>query len=189
MEERNGACVDIESFYEKYKGVLIGRAKRYTKDYQMVEDIVSETMLRMISVFDRNLVGVSGERLSAYACGILSHVAGQVIMERKGTKVVSLEEELERSGENSKRYTCVTLVSYAEMVRYALDNLSGDHQAVLHFRFMESLSYEEIADLLGVSEALVRKRVSRALKMMKKILSESEYISLQRGYSKNEKEL
>ena len=49
----------------------------------------------------------------------------------------------------------------------ALDNLGGLSATVIRLRYMESLSYKEIAVKTGIAEAQVGMKLSRALKAMK----------------------
>src|SRR5262249_47564375 len=58
-------------------------------------------------------------------------------------------------------------------VRSALDKLSTTDREVLILRFMEQLSVEEIAALLGLQESAVKMRHLRALQKLRALLDES----------------
>ncbi len=54
------------------------------------------------------------------------------------------------------------------LVRAALDDLSGEHRAVLVLREIEGYSYEEVSRMLGCSLGTVKSRLSRAREMMRR---------------------
>jgi RNA polymerase sigma-70 factor (ECF subfamily) len=60
----------------------------------------------------------------------------------------------------------------AEVVRRAIVKLSVSDQEILLMRHYESLSYEEIAYILGIETATVRKRNGRALIRLHRFLRE-----------------
>jgi RNA polymerase sigma-70 factor (ECF subfamily) len=57
-----------------------------------------------------------------------------------------------------------------ERVRIALNTLSDEDREVLLLRYLEQLSSQEIADIMGTSEAAVNMRHMRALERMRKRL-------------------
>lgn len=61
---------------------------------------------------------------------------------------------------------------FRRLVRAALDDLSGEHRAVLVLREIEGYSYEEVARMLGCSLGTVKSRLSRARGMMRRRMTE-----------------
>ena len=59
-------------------------------------------------------------------------------------------------------------------VREALSKLDDDQESVLLMRFMNDMSYKEIAEAIDKSEGAVRVIQHRALKRLRKIIYESE---------------
>lgn len=53
------------------------------------------------------------------------------------------------------------------LVRRALDRLSEDHRSILVLREMQSMSYEHIAEILGIEIGTVRSRLNRARTQLK----------------------
>ncbi|MEC7679183.1 MAG: sigma-70 family RNA polymerase sigma factor [Planctomycetota bacterium] len=56
------------------------------------------------------------------------------------------------------------------IVQQALQELSEDHRAILVLREMEGFSYEQIAEIAGISIGTVRSRLSRARAHLKNII-------------------
>jgi RNA polymerase sigma factor (sigma-70 family) len=54
-----------------------------------------------------------------------------------------------------------------EQIQHALEGLPNDQREVVRMRFIDDLSYEEIAEKLGVSNDVVRTRTSRALRTLR----------------------
>jgi RNA polymerase sigma-70 factor, ECF subfamily len=63
-------------------------------------------------------------------------------------------------------------------IQEALTKLSSDHRSILILRDIEGFSYNEIADVLGISCGTVKSRLARARADMKKSLM--RYLSVQR---------
>ena len=69
-----------------------------------------------------------------------------------------------------------SIVADEVMIAEAFARLSQQHAQIVRMREMEGMSYEEIAERLGVAVGTVRSRLSRARTELA-----SELVSLQRG--------
>lgn len=58
----------------------------------------------------------------------------------------------------------------ADMVAKAITALNPEHRAIITLRDIQEFSYEEIANILNLSEGTVKSRISRARMQLKKIL-------------------
>lgn len=63
--------------------------------------------------------------------------------------------------------------SELKRAREIYNDLEPDYRLVLNLKYMEGLSYEEIAQRLGVSKTVVRGRLYRAHKYLRKLLPNS----------------
>lgn len=61
------------------------------------------------------------------------------------------------------------------LVRQAVASLEYDHRTVLQLRDMEGMSYEDIADRLGISIGTVKSRISRARMQVRKFLEKGNF--------------
>jgi len=62
-------------------------------------------------------------------------------------------------------------------IQHALRKLSGEHRSIIVMRDIEGFSYNEIADVLGISMGTVKSRLARARADLKKSLM--RYLSVQ----------
>ena len=58
----------------------------------------------------------------------------------------------------------------AASVHQAMHELSSNHREVLTLRFLEQLSYDEIADIVGCSVGTIRSRIHYAKRILKEAL-------------------
>jgi RNA polymerase sigma-70 factor, ECF subfamily len=65
-----------------------------------------------------------------------------------------------------------------QAIQQALAKLSGEHRSIVILRDIEGFSYNEIADILGVSCGTVKSRLARARTDMKKTLT--RFLTIQR---------
>ena len=63
----------------------------------------------------------------------------------------------------------------SEEVRLKLDQLSTEHREALVLRFLEDMSYEEIARVTGSTLGTVRSRIHYAKQALRRALTEKEY--------------
>ncbi len=60
-----------------------------------------------------------------------------------------------------------------EKIQIALQRLSDSDRDIIHMKFIEEKSTEEIVDILGIPNSTIRKRLSRAMQNLKSLLEES----------------
>jgi RNA polymerase sigma-70 factor, ECF subfamily len=60
-----------------------------------------------------------------------------------------------------------------QAVHAAMDQLAAEHREVLLLRFMEDLSYEEIAEVTGCQLGTVRSRIHNAKRQLRRILEKA----------------
>lgn len=60
------------------------------------------------------------------------------------------------------------------VIEHYMDRLPATYQTVLHLRFWQQKTEEEIARHLGISQPAVSKQVTRALALLKEMCDEEE---------------
>jgi len=91
-------------------------------------------------------------------------------MKRRSKKTVSIEELSERGIDLRAEDSSQEEVELESVLREALSSLSKETRAIIYLRFKEGLTHEEIAKELGMKVETVRKRFSRALSALRKVM-------------------
>ena len=159
----------------------------YTLAYQRLgsvqdaQDAAQETFVKAWL----SLSGFRGEsRFSVWLCRIANNVCTD--MQRKRTPPsVSLDDAGTQGGEgelaaDDERYSPQAALEKKELwqaLRRGIDMLPDDYRQALTLRELGGLSYDEIADTLGVDMSAVKSRLYRARKKLCEFLAESGNIS------------
>lgn len=155
---------DDEAFAElvrEYRPQLLGHARRKLGCPEAAEDAVQEALVRALRAMPR----FNGNYLvGPWLHRILSNVCSD-----EGNRQRREGEKTERYASNDKALNPPSTIEDelgldiddAELAD-AVDNLSEQYREALMLRFVEELSYEEVAARAGVSEENARARVSRA---------------------------
>jgi RNA polymerase sigma factor (sigma-70 family) len=157
-------------FYDRYEAPIIGHFMRRTRNAELAAELSSEVFAAALGSAGRY------RPEGATAAGWLFKIAQNVLLKsaRKG-----------RVEEASRRRAGMALqlrLSYAsleriegtvasdEWVSELLDRLPVDQRDAVRTHILDDRSYQEIASKLGTSEAVIRKRVSRALATLRRDL-------------------
>ncbi|WP_420437256.1 sigma-70 family RNA polymerase sigma factor [Candidatus Poriferisodalis sp.] len=155
---------DDEAFAElvrEYRPQLLNHARRRLSCNESAEDAVQETLVRALRAMPRfngnYLVGPWLHRILANVCI------------DEGNRRRREGEKTERAAVNDTALqptpsveTELGLDLDLSELADAVEGLSEPYREALHMRFVEELSYDEMAEAAGVSEDNARARVSRA---------------------------
>lgn len=155
---------DDEAFAElvrEYRPQLLGHARRKLGCPEAAEDAVQEALVRALRAMPR----FNGNYLvGPWLHRILSNVCND-----EGNRLRREGEKTERFASNDKALNPPSTIEDElgldiddSELADAVDNLSEQYREALMLRFVEELSYEEVAAAAGVSEENARARVSRA---------------------------
>ncbi len=139
-------------------------------DDQLIDDGIQETVLAVAG-------GIHGFRGDASFLTWLDRVAMNVARQirRRGNR---LSEPVSNDVPEQEAWALrvSSVVADEVVVAGAFARLNREHQEVIRLREMEDLSYEQIADRLGLAAGTVRSRLSRARGELTSLL-----VDLQRG--------
>ncbi|MFW6189067.1 MAG: RNA polymerase sigma factor [Planctomycetota bacterium] len=174
------ADIEFSELVEEHYDRLFRAARFMCGDSQQAEDLVQDTFLAAADALER-FEGRSSPYTWLY--GILLNKFRQWIR-RKNKPVYSLHKMAEAQdnrptaelveAETPGPVSRVENEETAEIVRAAVDELPPDHRAVVTLRFIEDLSYQEIAEALEVPLGTVKSRIHYALKKIGRKLSEAD---------------
>lgn len=164
---------DFDILVQRYKNRLMNFVYRFVKDFDVAEDIVQETFLR---VFRKRHEYKAIANFSTWIFTIAGNLAKSELRRRKRWKFLSIDAanedektfELPDRGMEPDRVTSVKMLE--ENVQSAIDSLKNKYKEALILRDVEGMSYLQISDIVGVPVGTVKSRVNRArLRMQKKL--------------------
>lgn len=170
--------VDTESFskqdlidiYEHHSPGIYRYSVRLLGDKTIAEDCVSETFSRFLGVIQRG--GGPKENVKAY----LYRVAHNWITDyfrRQPLPELPLEVD-EHVEPGSNPATMVSESMERERVRAAILRLQPEQQQIIQLRFLENWSHEEVAQVLGKTSDATRALQYRALRSLRRMLTEDQ---------------
>jgi RNA polymerase sigma-70 factor (ECF subfamily) len=160
----SGDLEDFGRFYDRYARTLLGFFQRRTADPEAAADLTAETFAAALVSRARYrpqpagaaawLFAIAHRKLADY------HRRGRAesrMRARLGMEPVPLEDE------------DVELIRWLgqEVATQIVDELPEDQREVIRAHVLDDLGYAEIAHSRQLSEAAVRKRVSRGLKVLR----------------------
>ncbi len=149
----------LSVIYDAYGKLIYSTALLITRDSGEAEDVLQNVMLKPLTFSEHYK---SGSDPKAWIMAITKNCCIDVIRKRPPTTDV---EEIAEPYED-KEDEIVERMS----VREALGALCETDRNIVKLKIYSGYSHYEIADLLGMSAANVRKRYERALKKLGKIL-------------------
>ena len=155
--------VQAEVALETYKDLIYSFALRFSGDESRAADITQDVFLKLYS----RLHEFRGE--SKFETWLYSVVSNACIDEQRRRKpwLSLLDFTFSRPASQEKN---AIRRQTAESVRKAISKLSPTLRVPVLLRYMEDLSYEEIAEVLNISAGTVASRLNRAHKLLEKKL-------------------
>ena len=173
QETLDGNRMSFQLLVERYQDRLFSLARHYTRNPVDAEDIVQEAFLKAY----RRLASFDGR--SSFYTWIYRIAVNTVldVMKRRGRSPVQHVEDPELVGE-ARPVACVSpdaklhTEEVGEITHRVLEELPEIFRTVLVLREFEEMSYQAIADMLGISIGTVESRLFRArAKFKQKLLS------------------
>ena len=154
----------FSSFYWTQKEKLFGYLMRLTGNYQLSSDIMQESFTRYLENYGPQTQNVS----------LLFTIARNAVWDnaRKKTRNKTIEKDIEDTNIDPEQLTLVR-ESYRNVLS-AMQTLDKDQRDILALTVSSDLSYREIANIIGISEANVKVKVHRARIRLKEILQIGE---------------
>jgi RNA polymerase sigma-70 factor, ECF subfamily len=159
----------------QYGDGILGYLTRMSRNRHEAEDLFQETFKRV----HEKAHTFRGNHFKSWLFTIATNVAIDGMRRGKNMRVVSLNQKLDRSDQNSEELSTVTLVDdsnepsrevekteQARQVRNAVMSLPSRQRATLVLAYYQQLSYPEVAKVLGCSLGTVKTQMYRALKTL-----------------------
>ncbi len=167
---------DRQAFGEVYDGFvkkLYDYAFFRVKDRQSAEDIVADTFMKALEHIG------SFDPKKGSAASWLYRIARNTLVDqyRVNKKTTGFPEDFDVADTKDLK-TQIENKDMLKKVEIALEKLSEREREIITLRVWDELSYKEIAEVLGKSEASLKMAASRALKELRTHVPIGVYIAL-----------
>jgi RNA polymerase sigma factor (sigma-70 family) len=160
-----------EKTYQSNIGKLIGTCYRYTRNYQLSEDLAHDAFLKAI---DKSGTFEGKGKFEAWLRRIVVNHTLQYLRDRKKDHYLDdlmpdldpldpIEENIHPI--KSMRFTNTELID-------TIDQLPEHHRVVFNLYVMEEFTHAQIGEELGISEGTSKSHLARARKKLKQLLTQ-----------------
>lgn len=163
-EEKN----ELNGFYEKNRKRLFGYAYQKLHNREASEDAIQETFLSIMKYPDKFFELDDQKRIS-YVLTVIGNVISNMLKNQSKTSFDELDEDIEDDG-LSVEDMVIGEIAAGELEDF-IGKLPGTRKSLIILKAVHGLSYTQIADVLGISEDAVRKRISNTYKQIKQFLN------------------
>jgi RNA polymerase sigma-70 factor (ECF subfamily) len=173
---RDGDELAFQEVVRRYRTPITNFVYRMLNDYDTAVDLAQETFVRVYTSVGRYEAQYS---FSTYIYRIASNLAISEIRKRRRRKVVSLfgffsseddEMDLDPPDERPLPEDNVLGEERKRAVKRAIASLPPKYRSALVLRDIEGHSYEQIAEILALSEGTVKSRINRARALLREKL-------------------
>jgi RNA polymerase sigma-70 factor, ECF subfamily len=149
----------LEALYRDVAPSLLAYFRRQPTLGNAAEDLVQDTFVRAIRSFSRLNESISPR---AYLFGIARHVSLDALRAYRPTNELPEWLPADDSVATDERLP---------VMRSAIAALPADHRETLQLKLQHELSYEEIAEVLGIPVGTVRSRLHHAIARLRETLN------------------
>ena len=160
---------------QRYKNPLTNYVFRFLGDYEACADVVQETMIKVYRYKDTYS---SVAKFSTWVYTIAGNLARTEYRRQRRRNIFSISDY----GEEHKTYDLPD-ESYRpdvatdsgikdEIIQNALLKVKEAYREAVVLRDVQGLSYEEIAEILGVNEGTVKSRINRGRAQLQELLKD-----------------
>lgn len=161
----------------RYRGPITNYLYRFLGDYEEAIDLSQETFVRLYFAVDRYHTEFA---FSTYIYKIASNLAISELRRRKRRKLLSLtglfqtedDEGIDFQPMDARSLPDKDLVDseQSRQIEKAIAALPDKYRAPIVLREIEELSYDEIAEILGLGLGTTKSRINRARGLLKEKL-------------------
>lgn len=161
----------FEALFEKYRGIMFNSINRIINDTHLSEDILQETFIKIADNIDKVDDDINSLRAKSFIMTVTKNTALDYY--RKNVRMREVEvfvEEIEEPIFYDSDEESDSDEETEERIMALFRSMKETYRDVFILKFVCKLENKEIANVLGISEELVRKRISRGKKMLEKKL-------------------
>ncbi len=158
----------FERLYNQYKNLMKHIATDMLNDEWSSEDAVHEAFIKLtrhIKIVDEN----NCHKTKAFIVIIIKNVCRDMLRKESNKKdtIISLEDMDNVAYTNEDMFKNIEL----QDVYAAIESLPDTYREITELKLYYDLSDKDIADIVGINNAAVRKRIQRAKEILRKKLA------------------
>ncbi len=156
---------------ERYHSRLLHYVRRIVAHRATADDVVQETWLAAYRGLRRLQ---RPETLKAWLYGIARNKALNALRREERSRLDYVEDEMLEAVPEDQDDEWGIRAEQATQVHRCLDGISPAHAEALILRYMEDLSYEEMAEVVGCNVGTVRSRLHYAKRALREAMESDE---------------
>ena len=165
---RQGDLAAFETVVRRYQRRVYGVALRIVRAHDVADDVAQEAFLRAWRSLDRFELG---RPFGPWVCRIAANLAVNHVRSPRAREEGLPEGYAETRSSDPGPLGDVLDAEARQVLDEAVGGLSREQRAVFVLRTVEEMSYEEIAEALGISQGTVMSRLFRARERLAKALA------------------
>lgn len=159
---------EIEYLFNEYADDVYRFSYSKTQDRTVSEEIVSETFLTLVDVYDK----YNGQgKIKSFIFGIALNKLRQYWYSKKENKNIDFDEDIHTYEDQSNSNKRVKLFN---KILNIIETLPDKYKSVIKLRFLDLKSIKEVAQQIGVSNSNLTTIQNRALKKIREKVNETE---------------
>jgi RNA polymerase sigma-70 factor (ECF subfamily) len=172
VRARRGDAAAYGELVERYQTSVFNVCYRMMGNRQEAEDMSQESFLRG---FDRLATFDPGRPFGPWIRRVATNYClNRLAIRRPVTLPLEDEHEISRGTPRRQVEQAAETADRNQEIRQGLMRLSPQYRAVIELRHFQELSYNEIAQVLGISLPQVKSHLFRARSQLREILQEDE---------------
>lgn len=175
---RRGKKYALSYIYNQYVQMLFRYGKKFSHDDDLIKDTIQELFYDLIRT--RKNLGETNN-ISYYLMASFRRKLAKSMKKNKLLLLQSNEKEMEAEIVYSAEHELIgkeELTHKEETIKNALAELSPKQREILYYRYTCEYDYDQICEIMSLQYDSARKQVSRALKALKKVLSNNQIVLL-----------
>jgi RNA polymerase sigma-70 factor (ECF subfamily) len=161
----------FERLMQKYERLMYYIARRYFSSNEDAADACQESAIRIFKGLPTVKLPESGS-LKSWVCAVTTNTCVDLLRKKRVATTTIPEGEVTYQAEPSAEETAMGRERIRDIMA-AMEKLPDDHRTIIILRDMNGLSYQEIAETVGINEGTVKSRLSRARTALKNLLEQA----------------
>jgi len=172
VNDNHENTVKFLELYERYEKRLYFYARKQMKDDAHAEDVIQSAFLSILKNMDK-IDDIESKRTISYLYTIVDHICLNMIKENKKYRYF-YENEMDQTdyplfGTQTDDHIFEN-VDYEDLL-FEVKQLPPQYSDILILYGVSDFTYKEISEMLNMTEAAVRQRISRARKRLSERLN------------------